>query len=355
MIGPRRRRGRTSSRQRYSRSVSPRTRVLAVVAFVAAAAAGTAVGGALFQDRAGRVGGEAHEAQTTTQASEPPVLELALLDRDDEEARLLARAERLYETGRKEQARRRFQAILRRNPQSLRAAVGAAITAWPNGSIERLQALVERHPESGVARLNLGLALLALGETDAARKQWREAEKRDSDSPAALRAEDLLHPEFAPGRPPFVAELEIPAEFARAVARGAAEPREDAERRGRADDPSGYLLLGAVLQRLGRPVSARRAFARAEALVPESLDARTAAAVALFDKDDPSAAFSRLGPLAREHPRAPVVRFHLGLMLLWIGQADEARRQLELTGRADPKGFYARQATRVLARLDAAG
>jgi hypothetical protein len=74
-----------------------------------------------------------------------------------------------------------------------------------------------------------------------------------------------------------------------------------------------------------------------------------AAAVARFDKDAPEQAFSRLGPLARYHPRAGVVRFHLGLLLLWIRAVDEARRQLELA--VETKGFYAREARELLARV----
>ncbi len=73
-----------------------------------------------------------------------------------------------------------------------------------------------------------------------------------------------------------------------------------------------------------------------------------AAAVARFDKDDPSQAFSRLGPLSREHPRAAVVRFHLGLLLLWIRAVAEAEQQLTQAVRADPASIYAREARKLL-------
>ena len=75
--------------------------------------------------------------------------------------------------------------------------------------------------------------------------------------------------------------------------------------------------------------------------------------MARFDKDDPSAAFSRLGPLAAKHPNSALVRFHLGLMLLWLPDLDGARKQLEQAKEDDPAGFYGGQAARVLQRLDA--
>jgi predicted Zn-dependent protease len=109
-----------------------------------------------------------------------------------------------------------------------------------------------------------------------------------------------------------------------------------------------------VLQRLGRPLSAQAAFDRAVELDPSDLAAQTAAAVVRFDKDDPSQAFSRLGPLASANPRSAVVRFHLGLMLLWLQQVDEARRQLGTARENSPSSIWGMEAGRLLARLDEA-
>ena len=52
-------------------------------------------------------------------------------------------------------------------------------------------------------------------------------------------------------------------------------------------------------------------------------------AVGRFTKDHPERAFSRLGPLVRVFPHAPTVRFHLGLLLLWLGQLDQAEAEFE--------------------------
>ncbi|MGH3035861.1 MAG: hypothetical protein ACRDMU_01670, partial [Gaiellaceae bacterium] len=113
----------------------------------------------------------------------------------------------------------------------------------------------------------------------------------------------------------------------------------------------GSLAYGMALQRVGRPVSAREAFAAAAAGDPESLPARVAAALGRFDKDDPSQTFSRLGPLAREDENG-VVRYHLGLALSWMAQVEEAIRQLRLARDEAPNGFYGREAERLLERLE---
>jgi tetratricopeptide (TPR) repeat protein len=236
---------------------------------------------------------------------------------------------------------------LRSNPSSLEAAVGAAVAAWPAGTVERLRDLAAEHPDSALVRLHLGLALYAEGKAKEAEAEWRQAQSRDPDTPAAVRAEDLLHPDMAPGRPFF-----FPATAAGPDLEGlsAAEQLEELERRADGGGVEDLLLYGVALQRIGRPISAQKAFDRALAREPENLDAQVAAAVARFDKDAPERAFSRLGPLARDHPRAGVARFHLGLLLLWIRAVDEARRQLELA--VETRGFYAREARELLVRLE---
>ena len=327
--------------------MSQRARVALVVGVVAVAAAAATVGGALVQGR--DTGGEVHGQTATTGAERagPPALELAILDRDDGEARRLRVAERLFEEGRTAEARRRFEALAERNEASVEAAVGAAIASWPDGTVERLEDLVDRNPTSGVARLNLGLALLAEGDTEGAREQWRQAKRRDPDSAPALRADDLLHPDSPPGRPRFV-----PRSFPEELARLRVDRRlRELRRRAEGGGAHQWVLYGSVLEQAGRRISAQRAYDRAVELDPGSLDARVAAAVSRFDKDDPSQAFGRLGPLASANPRASVVRYHLGLMLLWLPDLEEAREQLERARATDPRGFYGRQAARVLERL----
>ncbi len=306
--------------------MSARTRVRLVVALIAVVAAGVAVASGLLLD------GE------ETAAGEPPPLELGVAS-DQPQARALVAAERAYEGGRTAEARRRFETILGTNPSSIPAAVGAAVASWPAGTVERLRDLAREHPNSALVRLHLGLALFAEGAREEAQSEWLEAEEGEPDTPAALRAEDLLHPEMAPGRPFFFPSRDV-------VGADLAE----LERRAESGEVPDLLAYGVALQRVGRPVSAQTAFDQALEGDPRSLEAQVAAAVGRFDKDAPEEAFSRLGPLARDHPEAGVVRFHLGLLLLWIRAVDEARRQLELA--AEGEGFYAREAQRLLERLE---
>src|SRR5206468_517143 len=67
----------------------------------------------------------------------------------------------------------------------------------------------------------------------------------------------------------------------------------------------------------------------AAAKAPQDADVQVASAVGRFTKDHPERAFSRLGPLVRVFPHAPTVRFHLGLLLLWLGQLDQAEAEFE--------------------------
>jgi tetratricopeptide (TPR) repeat protein len=323
--------------------VSPRTRVRLVAGAAALAAVGIAVGATLM----GR-GDEPEPAPRVERG--PPPLELGISLRNDAEARELRAAERLYDDGDAAEARERLESVLEDDPESLEAAVGAAITSWPDGTVGRLEALAEEEPRSALVRLHLGLAYYAAGQDSAATAQWREALQTDPDSAAALRAEDLLHPDMAPGRPYFYARFKPPQGLG-----GLSPARQLEELRARAEagGVQANLLYGAALQRAGRPVAASAAFTHALELDPDDLDARVADAVGRFEKAEPAAAFSRLGPLAGEHPRSGVVRFHLGLLLLWIRDVKGAKAQLERAAKADPHGFYGREAKQLLSRLEA--
>ena len=331
--------------------MSPRARIALLVGVAALLAVGGVVAGALFLDD--DAPGAADTPATTAPATTPeepdaPALELAVIDRDDEEAAALRRGEFLYEEGDSDGARERFDAVLASDPESLEAAIGVAYAGWPDGTLEELEALVLRHPKSAVLRLNLGLVRLALGDLDAAREEWREAEEGEPDAPAALKAEDLLNPQSPPGRPQFFL-TGFPAAAAGLTIGERIELLRSRAQGGQARD---WLFLGSTLEQAGRRISAQRAYDRALELDPSSLDAQVARTVARFDKDDPSAAFSALGPLASRNPDAAVVRFHLGLMLLWLPDLERAREQLAAARTAAPRSFYGRQADRILTELE---
>ena len=322
------------------RQVSPRTRVSLVVAAAALAAAALAIGVAVVQsDR----DASADDADGRRLRGAPPlVLDLGV--RTDAEARALRRAAALHGQGRRSAAARIF-----RRYDSLQARIGTAVTSWPEGTVSTLARLERTHRRSGLVRLNLGIALLWAGRREAAVDRWRAARQVDPDSLAAIRADDLLHPRFPlTGRPVFVPSFDVPEGIAalpppRRVAALAARARRGGAR--------AKILYGVALQRLGRPLSARREFDAALALAPSDPDAHVAAAVARFEKSRPRVAFARLGPLTRRFPRSASVRFHLGLLLLWLGDLDAARRQLTLARAAGPATPPGREAARVLRRL----
>src|SRR5919197_1221772 len=259
--------------------MSPRTRIVLVVAVLAAAAAAATVAATVLI-----WGGDSHAARQSVGLR--PGAPLYILDelgvRADPEAQRLRRAERLYSRGDRAAAGR-----LLGGDASLEARVGAALARWPRATITELDGLARAHPRSAFVRLHLGLALLWARRNAEARQAWRTAERVAPDSPSAVRAETLLHPQFA----------------------------------------------------------------AAAALAPREPEARVAAAVGLFDKERPALAFSRLGPLSKTFPRAQTVRFHLGLLLLWIGQVQTAKEELRLAHAEGPKTLLGSEAQALLARL----
>ena len=318
--------------------MSPRARTSLVVAVLAVAVA-VAVAGAAILSADERESGAATAVKPKPRKGFPP-LALTLGIRDDTEARDLRRAVEIYEAGRPGEARRIFERF-----DSLEAKLGAAFASWP-ASGDRIEQLGALYPRSALVQLHVGLARFWAG-TGGALSAWREARDVEPDTPYAVRADDLIHPELAPGPPVFVPSFPY-----RIEGEGPAEQLEAL----RADRTAhGRILHGVALQRLGRPVSARRAFAEALRLEPNGVDALVADAVGRYEKSDPAAAFSRLGPLTLRFPRAATVRFHLGVLLLWQRDLKEARRQLRLAREREPGSRIAREAGRYLAELAQVG
>ena len=301
--------------------MDPRTRTYLLVALAAVGAAGLVVA-TVALTRTSTPSASAQAQTSATVRSRAPALALDLGVRTDPEAVALRRANRLYSTGKRRAAARIFVRY-----GSLPAQVGAAVAAWPSETVTRLERLADRHPKSALVLLHLGLAQVASGKTQAARAAWGQALVRDPNTESAVLAESLLHPGLAPGKPPFVPSFAVPASIARLP-----PPRQLAalEQNARGTGFRGKLLYGSALQRLGRPFSAEREFAAASTLAPSDPEAQVAAAVGLFSKANPSLAFSRLGPLATRFPRSQSVRFHLGELLIWIGQLQKARSELRL-------------------------
>lgn len=286
------------------------------------------------------------EEERDVRSGNPPlVLDLGV--RTDAEATALRRGQRLYSQGAEAKAARVFARF-----SSPQAEIGHAFATWPEGSLSRVERLGAEHPRSAVVQLHVGLARFWAGRTGEAFTAWRTAVREQPDTASAIRANDLLHPDSPQGLPFFMPGFAPPKRL------GALSPPEQfqaLEHAARGKDVRAKLLYGLALQRLGRPLSAEREYAAAAALAPGNAEAQVAAAVGRYRKDEPQRAFSRLGPLARKFPRAATVRFHLGLLLLWLGRVDDAKRQLELARRVEPGSTYTEESSRILARLKNVG
>jgi tetratricopeptide (TPR) repeat protein len=317
--------------------MSPRTRVIVIVAAAAAVAAGAAVGVSVLQSPGGK------SAAATTQRKGLPPLELDLGVRTDPEAVALRRASTLYTRGNAPAAARIFDRY-----GSLEGQLGAAFAAWPKGSLDALGRLAAAHPRNAEVLLDLGLARYWAGRDTDAEAAWRLAASSGPDTPSGVRANDLLHPGFPRGLPYVVTSYQPPAavtllpperQLAALAHRAATGSYRD------------KLVYGIALQRLGHPLSAEREFEAAAVLAPDDPEAQVAAAVGSFTKANPSLAFSKLGPLSQRFPHSPTVRFHLGLLLLWLGQVDRARAQLRLAVADGPRTPLGNEAERFLESL----
>jgi tetratricopeptide (TPR) repeat protein len=203
------------------------------------------------------------------------------------------------------------------------AAVRAAFAHWPQGTLTRLGALAQQHPGDPVVSFNYGLALECRGYFGDAAHAFEAAKRSGRDTQYEIDADQLLHPQFfQSGYPAF-------------------EPS--------TNDP--LLVRGALLQRQGHQHSAERAYAEAARLHPDDPEALTAAAVGRFDEDNLAAAFSRLGPLTKRFPRSQTVRYHLGLLLVWIGQAKQGIAEFRLAQRLGPHTVLGQQAGAILSRI----
>jgi tetratricopeptide (TPR) repeat protein len=309
-----------------------------ITAAAALAAAGATVGVTLAT--------RSHPPKPPPVHSGLPPLSLELGVRLDPEADALRRAAALYDAGKARQA----AAIFGRY-HSLEADVGAAFAAWPRG-FATVRSIAATRPRNSFVQLNYGLALYWRGDLTGATAAWRAARTAQPDTPYAVRAEDLLYPNFPRGLPDFVPSFPPPAGLGRL-----SPPRQlTLLRRGaRTGGLRGLLLYGVALQRLGHQLSALREYQAAARLAPGNPEPAVAVAVARFDKADPSRTFSLLGPLSRSYPHSQTVRFHLGLCLLWLGNVTQARRELRLARDAGPGSTLGLESARFLAGLAKVG
>jgi predicted Zn-dependent protease len=323
--------------------MSPRARVLTIVAVAAGVAVVGTVGITLLQGHG--QGTSAPGAVTKPRKGRPPVF-LDFGARGDSEAQALSGAAELLNNGNVRRAR-----VIFGRYHSLQAEIGAAFARWPNGGLDELKRLVSMNPGSPAAQFNLGMAYYWSGRVSDAARTWRRVDVSYPDSPESVEAENLLYPQpaFKSGLPFIVTTVGEPSapSFAaqlRVLARAAQRP-----------DATAKLRYGLALWQLWRRVSAERQFDAAATLAPNDPVMQTAAAVGAFTKRAPVRAFGRLGPLTGKFPRAAVVRFHLALLLVWTRQPAKALKQFRIAIADEPRSIYAKEARQLLAALQPHG
>jgi len=325
-------------------AVNPRQRTVGIVVAIAVLVAGATVGVTLAQsDKATTPIAGAGAVSKPLTGDPPLVLELGV--RDDTEAKALREGSKLLDAGKRLAA---AQVFLRWH--SLDAQVAQIIAQWStDAGLRGLQALALEHPDSGLAQLHLGLGLIWVGRIGDAEKAWRLALTKDPDSAYAVRATDLLHSNLPRGLPVFVPSFPQPTGLD-----GLTPARQLAllQRRAEAGAPHDRITYGIALARLGHRVSAERQMALAAASAPDDPEVLAAAAFARFDKEAPSRAFSQLGPLSKRFPKSATVRYHLGILLLWLGDVPNSRKQLlQAVALGQKTDAVVESATAVLAEL----
>jgi tetratricopeptide (TPR) repeat protein len=210
------------------------------------------------------------------------------------------------------------------------AAVRSALAGTPKEAAIALEPVASAAPKDPVVQFNYGLVLFCAGYLDEASAAFRAAKTGGRDTFYEMRADQILHPQFF-------------------------QPQDGLYPLFQPTTRNPLLVRGLIQQRSGHQHSAERLYARAARERPGDAEAQVAAAVGRFDEDDLSASFSRLGPLVRRFPKSQTVRFHLGLLLAWTGQRDEAVRQFRLARGLGPRTSLGKQAGAFLGGLVTSG
>jgi tetratricopeptide (TPR) repeat protein len=204
------------------------------------------------------------------------------------------------------------------------AAIRHAFSLPTKRAAYAMEPLAQRAAGDPVVQFNYGFALYCAGYLDEAVQAFTAAKKAGANTFYAIRADSILHPQFfSQGYPIFQAS-------------GVVDP---------------LVRQGIAAQVAGHQQTAERLYARAARLHPDDDQAQVAAAVGRFDESNLSASFSRLGPLVKRFPHSVSVRYHLGLLLAWTGQRDQALVEFRAAKRLAPKTELGREANAFVERL----
>ncbi len=203
----------------------------------------------------------------------------------------------------------------------------------PDATISRLELLA---PSSPFARYELGVVQLWAGRLPQATAALRAVRDGAPESFYGVKADDLLHPTMQPGYPLFVPAEDPPKGATLGSLKVAADQAPN--------DAQAQLQYGAALQGAGRRLEAVKVYTQALRADPTSIESQVALVLAGFQKDDPAKAFGTVGPLVRDRKTDPSPRFHLAMMLLWIGQPEKAQAEFRQVASEAPGTRLARLA-----------
>jgi tetratricopeptide (TPR) repeat protein len=207
------------------------------------------------------------------------------------------------------------------------SAVVAAMEHPPREAARILEPLARANRRDPEVQFNFGTTLFCAGYVGEAEQAFRQAKAAGRNTYYEIQADVILHPQFfSRGYPIF--------------------------------EPLGSNTLleqGVLQQRLGHQHTAERLYQRAARQSPGDAQAQVAAAVGRFDMDDLSASFSRLGPLVKRFPKSQSVRYHLGLLLAWTGQRDQAIAEFRQARTLGPRTTLGKHAESFLAGLVTGG
>ena len=199
------------------------------------------------------------------------------------------------------------------------ARIRAALALPAKRAAFALEPLEQDAPKDPAVQFNYGVALFCAGYLNEAGQAFRAAKTTGRDTLYEMRADEILHPQYFTPQDGLYPVFQL--------------SRADA-----------LLEQGVLQQRLGHQHSAEKLFRRAARQRPGDDQAQVAAAVGLFDEDNLPASFSRLGPLVKRFPNSQSVRYHLGLLLAWTGQRDQAIVEFRLARSLGAQTSLGRQA-----------
>jgi tetratricopeptide (TPR) repeat protein len=262
-------------------------------------------------------------AQTTPFAGSPP-LSIDLPGHPRSAAAQVRAAEREFPAG------------------DVRISVARAIEGYSrNGADATIAALRALPRDQAVVSLHLGLAEIWAGRRSAGLADLKRTRVLDPYGFYGSLADDTLHTEQRPGYPLYIEPPGMPSGNAKQLRRLAAQQpnRSDV-----------WLALAYQLQRSDH-VEAIADARRALELDPTGVSPRVAVAVLGYSKDDPSKAFSVLGPLSQQASDTTEIRFHLGELLYWLKQDTDAEAQWRQVEQDSPDSVYGLLSAQLMSKI----